>query len=132
MNDKVKIYAGVAVFLGVLLFPVWYRPASGRSGDRPEIVVKTKGVPGKDQCVMPVEWMRTSHMNLLNNWRENVVRAGDRNYTGQNGRRFQASLSGTCLDCHSNKSTFCDRCHNYLSVQPDCWQCHVAPVEGVQ
>ena len=26
------------------------------------------------------------------------------------------SLSNTCLDCHSNKAEFCDRCHNYASV----------------
>jgi hypothetical protein len=35
------------------------------------------------------------------------------------------SLSNTCLDCHSNKAEFCDRCHNYASVSPYCWDCHI-------
>ena len=28
------------------------------------------------------------------------------------------SLTRTCMDCHSNKAEFCDRCHNYLAVRP--------------
>jgi len=113
----------------LILFPVWYRSASGQGGGPPDIVVKTKSVPGKERCVMPVEYMRTSHMNLLGNWRETVVRTGARRYTGSDGREFLRSLTATCLDCHSNKSTFCDACHNYLAVTPDCWDCHVAPRE---
>jgi hypothetical protein len=129
MNDKAKIYIGVLIFLGLVLFPVWYPSASGRSARRPEIVVKTKNMPGKDRCVMPGEYMRASHMNLLKEWRETVVRTGDRSYSSPDGRTFQRSLTHTCLDCHSNKSTFCDSCHNYMSVTPNCWDCHVAPHE---
>jgi hypothetical protein len=132
MSDKIKIYAGVMVFLGLVLFPVWYRPASGSSLAQQEIVVKTRTIPGKDQCVMPAAYMRTSHMILLDNWRQTVVRSGDRSYLSPDGRHFQRSLTGTCLDCHSNKSRFCDRCHNYLSVRPDCWECHVEPREDGQ
>jgi hypothetical protein len=129
MNDKARIYAGTAVFLGLVLLPVWYRSVQGGAASRPEIVIKTKTMPGRNQCVMPVEYMRTSHMNLLRDWRETVVRAGDRNYTSPDGRRFQRSLTNTCLDCHSNKSTFCDSCHNYVAAKPNCWDCHVAPQE---
>ena len=129
MNDRVKIYAGAAIFLGIILFPVWYNSASGKAAYRPEIIVKTKNVPGRDKCVMPVEYMRASHMTLLRDWREAVVRTGDRSSTGIDGRRYQRSLTETCLDCHSNKSSFCDRCHDYAGVQPDCWDCHVAPNE---
>jgi len=129
MNDRVKIYAGAAIFLGIVLFPVWYNSASGKAAYRPEIIVKTKNVPGRDKCVMPVEYMLASHMTLLRDWREAVVRTGDRSSTGIDGRRYQRSLTETCLDCHSNKSSFCDRCHDYAGVQPDCWDCHVAPNE---
>jgi len=129
MKDKIKIYAGVAIFLGIVLFPVWYNSASGRSVHRPEIVIKTKGIPGKDKCVMPAEYMRSSHMKLLAEWREAVVRSADRGYTSPDGRQFRRSLTDTCMDCHSNKSSFCDRCHDYAAVQPNCWNCHVAPDE---
>ena len=36
-----------------------------------------------------------------------------------------ASLSNTCMACHSNKTQFCDQCHNYLAVTPTCWGCHL-------
>jgi hypothetical protein len=40
------------------------------------------------------------------------------------------SLTRTCLDCHSNKAEFCDRCHTYMAVDPYCWDCHVEPKEA--
>jgi hypothetical protein len=129
MKDKVKIYIGVLIFLGLVSFPVWYRVVLGKAGHRPDIVIQTKNAPGKDRCVMPAEYMRASHMNLLKDWRETVVRRGDRNYFSPDGRAFQRSLTNTCLDCHSNKSTFCDSCHKYTAVNPNCWDCHVAPPE---
>jgi hypothetical protein len=124
MKDKAKIYIGIVIFLGLVSFPLWHRSAGS-----PEIMVKTRNAPGKDRCVMPVEYMRAFHMNLLKDWRETVVRTGDRNYSSPDGRTFRRSLTNTCLDCHSNKSTFCDSCHHYMAVNPNCWDCHVAPPE---
>jgi hypothetical protein len=31
------------------------------------------------------------------------------------------------MDCHSNKKEFCDTCHDYSSVTPYCWSCHIEP-----
>jgi hypothetical protein len=129
MNDKIKIYAGLALFLILVLFPVWRRAFSGGTGSPPDIIIRTSHIPGSDKCVMPVEYMRTSHMNLLKEWRETVVRTGDRNFISPDGCAFKRSLTNTCLNCHSNKSTFCDRCHSNLGVQPNCWECHVTPHE---
>ena len=42
-------------------------------------------------------------------------------------KAFVMSLSNTCLDCHSNKADFCDKCHNYASVRPYCWDCPSEP-----
>jgi hypothetical protein len=69
--------------------------------------------------------MRAEHMQLLDLWRESVVRQADRVYTNPKGKQFVMSLSNTCLDCHSNKADFCDKCHNYASVRPYCWDCHI-------
>jgi hypothetical protein len=38
-------------------------------------------------------------------------------------------LQNTCLNCHNNKSKFCDQCHNYAEVTPYCWECHIEPKE---
>ncbi len=132
MRNKAGIYAGLIVFLGLVSFPVWYRSAQGTAVRNPEIVVKTRNLHGKDKCVMPVEYMRASHMRLLADWRETVVRTGTRSYVSSDGRTFRRSLTDTCLDCHSNKSEFCDRCHQYVAAQPNCWNCHVAPHEEVR
>ena len=66
---------------------------------------------------------------LVDDWREAVVREGIRSYVGSDGREYEISLTETCLGCHSNKSEFCDKCHNYVGVRPDCWDCHNVPEE---
>ncbi len=73
--------------------------------------------------------MRANHMRLLNDWRDLVVREGERTYTAADGKVYEISLTGTCLKCHSNKETFCDRCHDYAGVTPSCWNCHIIPEE---
>jgi hypothetical protein len=73
--------------------------------------------------------MKREHMQLLNDWRDRVVRDGDTIYTNAEGKTFTISLQNTCMKCHSNKSKFCDECHNYAAVKPYCWDCHIAPKE---
>lgn len=131
MRDRWIILAGLLVFLALMTYPVWFNLLWGRVRYTPEVVVTTRGVPGKDQCVMPSDYMRARHMDLLNQWRDEAVREGSRVFVAADGRKFNKSLSHTCLDCHSNKSDFCDRCHNYLAVNPYCWQCHLDPNEAV-
>ncbi len=69
--------------------------------------------------------MKVEHQQLLDVWRDTVTRDGRRIYVNEQGKQFNMSLSNTCLDCHSNKAEFCDRCHNYASVSPYCWDCHI-------
>ena len=100
--------------------------ASGKADYTPEL----KYVTAEKQCVMPTEYMRAKHMDLLNDWRNAVVRDGIRIHTSHEGRKFNMSLTNTCMDCHSNKADFCDQCHNYSAVgQPNCWDCHIVPGE---
>ena len=73
--------------------------------------------------------MRSNHMKLLNTWRDSVVREGNRSYRATDGKVYHASLTGTCLECHSNKGQFCDRCHDYAGSKPACWNCHLIPEE---
>jgi hypothetical protein len=71
--------------------------------------------------------MRATHMEMLDEWRDRVVREGERMYQASDGKSYEMSLTHTCLECHSNKAEFCDACHNYTAVTPYCWDCHIDP-----
>ena len=74
--------------------------------------------------------MTTQHMKMLDQWRNEVVRDSERFYTSSTGKMYEKSLQNTCMECHSNKSKFCDQCHNYIGVDPFCWDCHIEPKEN--
>jgi cytochrome c len=127
MHKKI-ITIALIVFVGLILLPFVYNEGDSSA---PEPVLTEKAKAAKI-CVAPTEFMRTSHMQLLNEWRHEVVRNGTRLYTDVNGNEHRMSLSsgeGSCMDCHHNKSEFCDKCHDYASVEPYCWQCHIEPEE---
>ena len=123
MRDRYVIIAVLVLALVALTSPVWYARVEGESARGPDL----KRPLRETACVMPVAYMRTSHMDLLMTWRDGVVRRHERTWTAPDGKHYAASLSGTCLKCHSNKAEFCDRCHAYANVAPYCWDCHVDP-----
>jgi len=125
LYDGGKITAGLIVFVVLMCLPVWYSVASGKTTAPP-----TLQLPDPQQhprCVAPVEYMRSSHMTLLNQWRDSVVRNGERVYVADDGTKYNMSLTKTCLGCHANREKFCDECHNYVGLEPYCWKCHVTP-----
>ena len=126
MRDRGLIYAGLAVFLGMITYPIWHNVAAGASSKAPDLKLPVS----ERTCIAPTEFMRTSHMELLTGWRDDVVRRGARVYTASSGRTFNKSLSGTCLECHAGKQDFCDRCHTYAAVKVYCWDCHTDPKDG--
>lgn len=126
MYDAGKIITGLVVFLALITFPIWYNQASGAAITKPEPKIVTEA----KECVAPTEYMRQYHLQLLNQWRDLVVRNGNRVYVGFNGVEHEMSLSNTCMECHSNKAQFCDQCHNYVGVVPYCWDCHIQPKES--
>ena len=127
MYDAGKVVAGLVVFLVLVTSPLWYNAVSGAAVTRPQLKLPTDST----QCVESTEYMRASHMDLLNQWRDRVVRQGLREYRSQlTGKTYEMSLSGTCLDCHASKAEFCDACHTYMAVSPYCWSCHVEPKGG--
>ena len=127
MKDKNKIFAGLAIFIVVVTFPFWFN--LGKAAPAPELELTAKAKAAKT-CVMPTEFMKAEHMQLLDVWRHSVVRSGERMFVNADGKLYNMSLSNTCLDCHSNKEKFCDRCHNYASVRPYCWDCHIVNPKG--
>jgi hypothetical protein len=125
-----KIVAGLFIFLALLTFPFWF--GKGRTAVPPTLPLDTPEIRklAERKCVEPAPYMKASHMELLNQWKNAVVREGNHLYVNHEGKNFSMSLSQTCLGCHSNKDKFCDACHNYSGVKPNCWSCHVAPQEG--
>jgi hypothetical protein len=123
MRDRYVIIGALVLFAALVTSPIWYAKAAGATAAPPDIKLPS----GEKACVMPTEYMRTSHMDLLISWREQVVREDERNWTAPDGKVYTASLSNTCLKCHDDKAEFCDRCHDYAGVAPTCWNCHVDP-----
>ncbi len=130
MYDGWKIIIGLIIFVGIATFPFLYDvgkasiPPPDPKIDTPEIqkmAVK--------KCVESKSFMKAEHMVMINDWRDAVVRDGNRLYTSNDGQQYTMSLQNTCMKCHSNKTKFCDECHNYVGVKPYCWDCHIAPKE---
>jgi [DsrC]-trisulfide reductase subunit J len=129
MYDAKKIVPGLLIFLGLVTFPFWF--SGGKAAPPPGLKLDTPAIQQlkEKKCIEPTAYMRANHMELLDYWRNSVVRQGDRIYKASDGKEYPLSLSGTCLECHSNKEQFCDRCHTYEAVKPTCWSCHVIPQE---
>jgi hypothetical protein len=126
MYDKGKIIPGLIVFVGLVTFPIWYGFANpGGPLPNPEKPTTAR------ECVQSTEFMRNSHMVLLDQWRTDIVRAGGtRKGTTPDGTEYVRSLQNGCMKCHPSKKKFCDECHNYASVKPYCWDCHILPKEA--
>jgi hypothetical protein len=73
--------------------------------------------PEHEKCVKETNYMRFHHWELLRAVREEVVRYGERSEIG---------LAG-CKECHTSRERFCNRCHEAVSLYPDCWGCHYYP-----
>jgi len=123
MYDSGKIIPGLIIFVLFITIPIWYNRGTAASVPKPVLPKDGK------TCVLPVAEIRAEHMKLLNTWRDEVIRTGDRGTFEIEGKQYQKSLMLTCMKCHTSKKKFCDTCHTYASVQPYCWDCHLAPVE---
>ena len=125
MYNAKYIIPGIIIFLALCLFPFWYNSETP-AYERPKLVLPKDA----KECVEPVEYMRSDHMILLNEWRDKALREGLRSYTAKDGKKWAISLQNTCMSCHDDKAGFCDACHNDNTVDPYCWDCHVDPKEG--
>ena len=83
--------------------------------------------PEGKQCVEPEDEMRRNHMNYILHQRDKTV---------HEGIRTEKYSLAKCIDCHvepnkngeiassDTKEHFCNACHEYASVQIDCFECH--------
>ncbi len=155
MYDGGKIIAGLIIGVGLLMSPFFFNLGKAAKAPTPELTEKAREA---GQCVAPKPYMQAWHMQLLDEWRHTVVREELR-YTGEESgdlptrllsdmreilsgntdafydagaeKIYYKSLQTTCLDCHDNKSQFCDQCHEYVGLDPYCWDCHIEPKENM-
>lgn len=79
------------------------------------------------KCIQPEDEMRRNHMNYI---------LHQRDITMHEGIRTETDSLAKCIDCHvepnekgeiagiESDEHFCNACHQYASVQIDCFQCH--------
>ncbi|CAK0775555.1 Hdr-like menaquinol oxidoreductase cytochrome c subunit [Gammaproteobacteria bacterium] len=79
------------------------------------------------QCVRDTEFMRRNHMELILHKRDQTMHEGI--------RTSEYSLK-ECVKCHAEQrpdgsyvpindpGQFCQSCHSYAGIQPDCFECH--------
>jgi len=125
MYDGKKIIPGLILFLALVSYPLWNNAVSGKMSYIP----KPKPPADKKECIEPKNYIRVNHKNLLDDWKESVVRKGGRSYIASDKKIYIMSLNRTCMNCHRDKGEFCDQCHNYLGVTNKCWDCHMYPKE---
>ncbi len=125
MRDRVLIFVGLLLFVAFVSYPLWHAAAARTTSAAPDVRLPQQA----RTCVAPLAYMRSSHMQLLMDWREGAVRDAKLNYVSYDSKHYRVNLTQTCLQqCHTNKAEFCDRCHNYAAVAgPYCWDCHVDP-----
>lgn len=111
---------GIPIRMLVLLFAVLLLAGGGagvmgvaQAHDGVDLHLDT---PKGKACVLPEEQMRRTHMDFLKHRRDETVRRGV--------RLHEESLLN-CQTCHTSRQQFCDKCHDYVGVKPDCFQCHI-------
>ncbi len=125
MYNKGTVIAGLVIFVVLVTSPIWYNGLTADPMPEPELPPG-----GEKECVLPASEMRDKHMQLLNEWRDDVLRNGNRVIIEVDGKKYRKGLQLACMQCHSNKEKFCDTCHDYASVKPYCWDCHLSPKEA--
>ena len=124
MKGKGRIIIGLVLLVILVTIPLWYSLVVEGSGPPPEVELPA----GETECVEGAEFMTAHHMDLLDEWRDAVVREGQKTYTSKAfGKTYDMSLTETCMGCHTDRDTFCTKCHDYADVHPYCWDCHIEP-----
>jgi hypothetical protein len=105
----------ITILALALLVPLIYYVAAAAFTHVPEPFLEKPANAAK--CIRETGYMRDNHMILLKEIRDQALREGKSVETG----------FGNCRECHPNRETFCDRCHDAASLNPDCFHCHYYP-----
>ncbi len=118
MYDKGKVLTGLAIFVIIVTFPIWYNASGSEHYPNPQILTKAK------DCVRPLAYMRSSHMKLLMDWMDRALKDDNITEVTIDGVKYPRSLQDGCMSCHKSQAKFCDKCHMYVGIKLPCWDCH--------
>jgi len=137
LNRKIlRGIIAIIIFFVILFSPFIYNAISSNSmnyGDNLKLKIeksldetrnRLKEIGKKPECIKERKIMRNEHGTFLMHTRDEIVRdikKADR----------KVGLS-SCINCHRSKKSFCNECHNYMSVQSvntktGCFACHFYP-----
>ena len=118
LNNKASVIAVIMPILIILFPPIYslFTSVFARAGQTSELFLE-KPDAKYEECVKETEYMRHHHWELLRAIREEVVRYGIRGELGLN----------KCKECHTSRERFCNKCHNAVTMTPDCYGCHYYP-----
>jgi hypothetical protein len=131
MYDGGKIVAGLIIFIVLVTFPFYANMGRSIEKANPSLDTPVINQLDKKECIKSKDVMKSAHMQILDEWRDEVVREGKREVISVGGRMVEKSLQNGCMQCHSNKKEFCNECHVYAGVKPYCWDCHLAEEEDL-
>ena len=132
-----KIIPGLIIFVVMFTFPVWFNLAPGGTVYDAEL----RDADRENGCLFDTDEMRTSHMQKLTEWRDLVVREGQRYAEDKKGDQVKMSLTSACMSCHVNtsmddarqdKAVHCSVCHEHVDVVIYCWDCHLDPANPLE
>ena len=130
MYNGGKIIAGLVVFFALVSFPFFINKGKSIESAQPSLDTPLINSLEIKECIETKDTMKAGHMKILDEWRDEAIRNGNRELIKVGGRIFEKSLQNGCMQCHSNKKKFCDECHSYAAVDPYCWDCHFVREEG--
>ncbi|MBI4777616.1 cytochrome C [Candidatus Desantisbacteria bacterium] len=109
----------VLIFGAVLLSPFVINAVRGAMGD--SMSTLNLVLPEGGSCVKDTAYMRANHMDILKKARVEAVR---------DGKRTSDYSLKNCQTCHTKRDEFCDRCHHFVGVKPECFECHYYPTSN--
>ena len=90
MYNGGKIIIGLIIFVGLVAFPFLY--SGGKATAKPDPKIDTPEIlkmsENERKCVESKAFMKTEHMQLLNDWRDWVVRDGTQYTQMLRGKRL--------------------------------------------
>ncbi|TET37593.1 MAG: hypothetical protein E3J72_05490 [Planctomycetota bacterium] len=115
LNSNLEFIVMIALAV-ILLIPLGYGVISSAASNDTQPFLE-KPDEKYDKCVRDTEYMRLNHMDLLKSIRDEVI---------HEGKKAEVKLKD-CRECHMSRERFCDKCHNVVNLQPNCFGCHYYP-----
>lgn len=122
LSSVVPTVATVIILLPIAFSVVWAVASPGDEGAQPFLVMPER----EEACIEDTAYMRFQHMDLLLDLRDEVVREGSHMQVVVDGQVRQVTLDG-CWDCHTDRTQFCNRCHDSVNLNLNCFKCHHDP-----